>query len=107
MDAAIKAAVTTAEDTAIKRIRAIAEAETVVQPWVGKLVAQDSAESVYRAALETLGVDVSGIHPSAFRAVLQAQPKPDANRPRVAMDSAAVKGFADRYPQASKVRNLG
>jgi hypothetical protein len=107
MDAAIKAAVKTAEDAAIKRIRAIAEAETVVQPWVGKLVAQDSAESVYRAALETLGVDVSGIHPSAFRAVLQAQPKPDANRPRVAMDSAAVKGFADRYPQASKVRNLG
>ncbi len=102
MDAAIKAAVRTAEDAAIKRIRAIADAEVAVQPWVGKLViAADSAEVVYKTALETMGVDVAGVHPSAFRAILEAQPKPSEVKPRIALDSARPQGFADRFPGAS------
>jgi hypothetical protein len=101
MDAAIKSAVKNAEAAAVKRMRDIADAETAVQPWVGKLaIAADSAETVYKTALETMGVDISDVHPSAFRAILQAQPKPGTVvQPRIAADSRP-QGFADRFPNA-------
>ena len=112
MDAALKDAVKQAakdaETAAIRRMRAVADAETFVQPWVGRLaLAQDSAEDVYRAALDMLGVNVAAIHPSAYHAILEAQPKPGMTRPRVAMDSAAMKSFAERYPHAASVKQLG
>jgi hypothetical protein len=102
MDAAIKSAVKTAEAAAVKRMRDIAHAEVAVQPWVGKLaIAADSAEFVYKTALETMGIDVSDIHPSAFRAVLEAQPKPGTTPVRIAADSARPQGFAERFPNAA------
>ena len=112
MDAAMRDAVRQAakdaETAAIRRMRAVADAETFVQPWVGHLaIAQDSADEVYRAALATLGVDIGGIHPSAFRAILEAQPKPGTQRARVALDSASVKSFAERYPHAAAIKQLG
>jgi hypothetical protein len=107
MDAAIKDAVRLAEDAAVKRMRDVSAAEIAVQPWVGKLaIAMDTSEGVYKTALETLGVDVSGIHPSAFRAVLEAQPKPgDVKQLRIAQDSARPQGFSDRFPNA-QVRHV-
>lgn len=112
MDAAmrevVKQAAKDAEDAAIRRMRAVADAESFVMPWVGRLaVAQDSAEAVYRAALDALGINLSGIHPSAFRAILEAQPKPGTARPRIALDAAAQKGFAERFPHASAIKQLG
>ena len=112
MKEAVKQAAKDAETAAIRRMRAVAEAETFVQPWVGRLaLAQDSAEGVYRAALDTMGVNVSAIHPSAFRAILEAQPKPGMHRPlnrgNPAMDSAALRSFAERYPHAAAVKQLG
>ncbi len=82
MDAAIKVAsekaAKDATDAALKRAREITAAERAVQPYVGELAfAQDSAEGVYRIALETLGLDVKDVHPSAYRAILEAQPLPD------------------------------
>lgn len=107
MDAAIKAAAKAAEEAAIKRVRAISEAEAVVHPYVGKLaIAADSAEGVYKAALDVLGVEVKDVHPSAYRAVLQAQKKPgEAVTPRIAGD-ARPQGFADRFPHAQTLRKI-
>lgn len=102
MDAAIKAAVKIAEDAAIKRVLAITEAEAIVHPYVGKLaIAADSAEGVFKAALDVLGVSVEGVHPSAYRAVLQAQKKPGEVQsvPRIAGD-ARPQGFIERFPNA-------
>jgi uncharacterized protein len=116
MDAAMRDAVRQAakdaETAAIRRMRAVADAETFVQPWVGHLaIAQDSADEVYRAALATLGIDIGGIHPSAFRAILEAQPKPGTQRALgrglPALDSASAKSFAERYPHAAAIKQLG
>ena len=116
MDAAmrdvVKQAAKDAETAAIRRMRAVADAETFVQPWVGHLaIAQDSAEEVYRAALATLGVDIAGVHASAYRAILEAQPKPGTQRAldhgRLALDSASMKSFAERYPHAAAIKQLG
>ncbi|MGH7058317.1 MAG: DUF2213 domain-containing protein, partial [Acetobacteraceae bacterium] len=104
MDAAINAALAGER----KRHVDIREAERVVRPWIGELtMAQDSAEAVYRLALESLGVDVKGVHPSAYRAILQVQPKP-GDRPasaRLAMDAAGESDFAKRFPNLAAVRH--
>jgi hypothetical protein len=108
MDKAIKLAVDAArretEERTITRLRGIAEAEETVKPYVGKLTAMDSAEAVYKAALEVLKIDVAGVHPSAYKAVLVAQPKPgDTPKPRVAADSAMPSDFLEAFPGADRI----
>ncbi|MGF6633535.1 8-oxo-dGTP pyrophosphatase MutT (NUDIX family)/uncharacterized protein (DUF2267 family) [Paraburkholderia sp. MM6662-R1] len=94
MDKAIKVAVDAAraetEQATIARLRAIQEAEEAVKPYVGKLTAMDSADGVYKGALEVLKVDIKDVHPSAYKAILLAQPKPGGEQPRhrIAEDSA-------------------
>lgn len=57
-----------AEQRAVKRIEALYQARDTVKPLVGH-VALDSAESVYRFALEQSGINTRGVHPSAYRAM--------------------------------------
>lgn len=80
MDKAIAAAVSKER----KRMQALATAQREVAHIVGD-VAMDSAEDVYKFALEQQGVDVSGVHPSAYRAMVGMLGK---SSPKVAMDSA-------------------
>jgi hypothetical protein len=102
MDAAIAAGVA---DT-VARMNAIHEAERVVRPWIGELaMAQDSAEAVYRLALDSIGVKVDGVHPSALRAILEAQPRPDAAKPkRMAQDAKGAADFAERFPAHNRLK---
>jgi uncharacterized protein len=112
MDAAIaKMAKTTAAAT-IARLHAIREAQQNVRPWVpdvDSLAPQPSAEAVYRLALDTMGVNVKGLHRDALWPILKVQPKPGdeerRQRPRVAMDSAADADFAERFPGALLLKN--
>jgi 8-oxo-dGTP pyrophosphatase MutT (NUDIX family) len=103
MDAALKTAIAGER----KEQSAIREAERFVRPWVGDLaVAFDSAADVYKAAIEANGRTVKDVHPSAYRSILEMMPKPGQQRqssPRLAMDSAKSNGFAERYPDASRV----
>lgn len=102
MDAALKAAV----GSTIKRMNAIRAAEEDVRPLIGAVVAQDSAEAVYKLALDHLQVDVDGVHPSAYRSLVQmhkitATAKP---APRIALDAKANDDFAARFPTAGKLK---
>jgi hypothetical protein len=106
MDAALARVRTETEAAVVARFAGIREAEAFVRPWVGALaIAQDSAEGVYRAALETLGVgDLDEVHPTALKHIIAAQPKPgEVTRParKIAMDASAGKGFAERFPIAA------
>ena len=96
MDSAIQKAVQETEKRTIARLNAISEAHEVVKPFVGKLaIAADSAEDVYKSALKHMEVDVDGVHPSAYRAILINMPKPgQATTKTIAVD-AAVKKDAD------------
>jgi hypothetical protein len=100
MDAAISAGV----NAAVARMNGVREAERVVRPFVGEIVvAMDSADSVYKFALDQLGIDVTGVHPSAYRTILNLQPKPgaaDISRPRFAIDSSAAN---DLFPEARRI----
>lgn len=108
MDSAIATAVKIAADRATQTQREIRDAERAVRPWVGDLaMAFDSAPDVYRHALESLGVTVKNVHPSAFRPILEAQPKPgERNRgaQRIAQDSGGGIDLLTKYcPDAARV----
>ncbi len=97
MDAAIAKAKDDTRRETMAQMRSIAEAETFVAPWVGKLtMAFDSAADVYKAALLALEIDIEGMHPDAYRPVLSAQPKPGEARPvsstRIAQDASTNAG---------------
>ena len=47
-----------------------------MKPLVGDVVAMDSAEDIYRYALEQEEVDIEGVHPSAFRSRLKRKSAP-------------------------------
>jgi len=107
MDAALRATRDQVRRETIAHMNAIAAATEAVQPYVGKLtVAMDSASDIYKFALNSLGVDVKGVHPSAFPKMLALVPKPsDTPRTtRVAMDSKSTTAFLERFPHAARMR---
>lgn len=90
---------------AVRTVAAIREAEAAVEPHIGKLaVAMDSAADVYRLALDAAGVDLKGVPPSAFKAMVAMLPVPkdtaDAVAPKVAMDHSSMSDFKARFPTA-------
>lgn len=105
--AAMDAAIAQAEQKTILKMRAIQAAEKAVFPYVGELVAQDSAEDVYKTALTALGVALDDVHPSAYKHILAAQPKPSAAPVTQAMDEANYHDFAEKFPAASLITQLG
>lgn len=116
MDAAIAKTKTDTEAATIKRMVNLSAAQRFVQPWVGeldgaedKLLAMDSATDVYKLALELLEVDVTDVHPSAYRAVLNAQPKPLDPTPSqtntIAMDAGTLSGLAKRFPGMASLKH--
>lgn len=106
MDAALVKATKAGEDAAVARLTAIRTAEQECRPILGEIVAQDSAELVYKMALDAKGVDLTDTPPSAYRSLVKMALAQDQapQTPRVAMDSAAQKGFYDRFPHAKNVK---
>lgn len=102
MDAAIKKAGDDAYSRAMKEAAAVRTAEKEVAPLVGEIAAMDSAESVYRFALDQAGIDTKGVHASALRVLVQqaVQHKSQQVRvaPSLAQDAAAGAAFAKRFP---------
>lgn len=105
MDSAIRLAADSATKNAAENFRKIREAEQVVRPLIGDVVAMDSAEDVYRTALEQSGVDIAGVHPSAYPAMVKmAISQKENSRPVIAQDSASVSEFEKAFPTAGKLK---
>ncbi|PND34819.1 hypothetical protein C1I89_10160 [Achromobacter pulmonis] len=105
MDAALSKAQKAGEEAAVARMTAIRTAEQECRPILGEIVAQDSAEAVYKMALDAKGIDLTDTPPAAYRAMVKmalAQEQAPQT-PRVAMDSAAQKSFRERFPHIPKV----
>lgn len=111
MDAAIEESTNKAVTDTMARMNAIRDAERVVRPYVGELaMAFDSADSVYKVALDQAGIDLTGVHPTAYAAMVRMLPKPGAKpaggAPLVAMDAASVKTFNERFPNAARIGSV-
>lgn len=105
MDSAIRLAADSATKKAAENFRKVREAEQIVRPLIGDVVAMDSAEDVYRTALEQSGVDISGVHPSAYPAMVKmAISQKENSRPVIAQDSASVSEFEKAFPTAGKLK---
>jgi len=100
MDAALIAA--QAEKRAMAKFNAIRKAERAVAPLVGEVAAMDSAEAVYRFAMDSVGINYKGVHPSAYPALIEMHQKmrETAQPARVAMDAAATNELAKLMPNA-------
>lgn len=91
------------------RNEAIRAAEKNLRPYIGEAnLAMDSAEGMYRQGLKMLGVKtkLDDLTLPALEAILEAQPKPGAQRQQqtnsVAFDAKAAEGVKDRFPSAHK-----
>jgi hypothetical protein len=74
-----------------------------VEPIVG-IRAFDSAGDAYKAALETLGVDITGVPASAYRAMLTlAKDKRVGAPPTVTMDSADAAAISAKIPHLNRL----
>lgn len=105
---AMDAAIANATRTARANERAIHEAQRIARPWSGDFtIAFDSAEDVYAAALKGLGISTKGVHPSAFRTILELQPLGGPKPNRIALDAAGAKSFAEMFPGASRIGQMG
>lgn len=106
MDAAIRLAADSARRDAQADFRKLREAEQAVRPLIGDVVAMDSAEDVYRTALEQSGVDITGVHPSAFPSLVKmAISQKENSRPApLAQDSASISDFEKAFPTAGKLK---
>lgn len=99
-----------AEENVMGRIRQANEARECVRPLVGdvSLVAMDSAEDIYRFALDSIGANHKGVHPSALKSMVEfsISQKSEARKPAnvIGMDSAATTSFAKAFPGATKMK---
>lgn len=100
MDAAINAGVKKAEANVAAKFQAGKD----VAPFIGEVdvLAADSAESLYKMALDAAKVDTTGVPPAAFKAMVAMLPKPDAEptrrTPVIAADAAALGDYQKQYP---------
>lgn len=94
-----------------RRLQAIRTAERDVRPLVGELtIAMDSAAAVYKFALDAEKVDVTGVHPSAYGALVAQviKGKDGPGRAKIAQD-AATEGagdFSEMFPNARAPKRI-
>jgi len=103
MDAALKLAEDRATLKATQRIEALFQAREDVKSLVGK-VALDSAEAVYQFALQQKGIETKGVHPSAYRAMVQMINNSTESRFKPAMDAQSMTAAQTKFPHLSRFK---
>ena len=103
---AMDAAIETATAGVIARMNAAMEAREIVRPLVGTVsLALDSAEAVYKHALDAHRIPLNGVHPSAYKAMVGMLPRPGQQRPApLAMDAAASEDAFKMFPGLARIR---
>jgi hypothetical protein len=109
MDAAIEAATKATVD----RMRGIDKAKAAVRPYVGHLLAFDSAQSaddIYAATLKARDIPIKGIDPSAFPTILGLLPRAGAKEvvrgtPAMAMDEEQRDKLHEMFPGIARIQN--
>ena len=104
MDAMLNKAKKEAEKATLAKFREIADAEETVSPYVGKLaVTADSAEGIYGATLELMGISTKGIHPTAYKHILMAQPKPTFGETKIGQDKMPSSDIDEIFPNLGRL----
>jgi len=108
MDSAIRIATEKVKKAAARNFRLIREAEIAVRPLIGDVVAMDSADEIYKMALEQSDIDIKNVHPSAYPAMVRmAVSQKKSSQParqHLANDAALVSDFHQAFPEAGKLK---
>lgn len=100
MDSRIKLATDKAVAQTIAKMEAVAKAKSEVAPIVGEVHGLDSAEAVYRFALDSASIAHKDIKElAALQAMVQMLPKPNSQTTIVALDSKTRSSVGDLFPQ--------
>jgi len=105
MDAAIALATANVAKQVRSDMEALYKARKDVSGLVGE-VAMDSAEQVYKFALDNAKVDTAGVHPSAYGALVSILQSKQAQAPKIGMDSAAIKAVSEQFPALSRFKHV-
>lgn len=90
MDSAtVKRLIADAEQRGAARVAAIEIAKKAVAPHIGEVVGMDSAEAIYKLALDGAGVDLTGVPAKAYAAMVGMLAKP---ADQIAQDSRPTFG---------------
>jgi hypothetical protein len=103
---AMDAALADAEKRVMARMTAVAEARELVRPHIGTVpIAMDSAAGVLKLALDHYKVDVTGVDPSAYKAILSTI-KPPGARPSgtMAMDASVSANVRTKFHNLGRIR---
>nr|WP_321986153.1 hypothetical protein [uncultured Lichenicoccus sp.] len=107
MDAMLAETARKTEAATIARLQAIDTARAAVRDRVGEVntMGMDSADAIYKFALDAAGVDTKDVHASAYPALVKLLPRADAPMQRisVAQDAARRTSFAERFPNANRL----
>lgn len=109
MDAAIAKAVSKGVKDAEAKFTARHEAEKFVRPLVGEISGMDSADEIYKYALDQGGVDLTGVHPSAYRAMTQMLISQKSAAPRdseMASDASSMAGLDKWVPDSKRITSF-
>lgn len=88
-----------AEDSALRRMQAISDAQATVRPWVGEVranLAQDDAASIFGAALDALGVDRRGTPRQAWEGMFRVAVSAQSSSGRRTAEDALPEDFPAR-----------
>lgn len=94
-DDMVEKAVGKASDSALRRMQAIMDAQAEVRPYVGELkvrLASDSADTVYGAALEAMGIPLAGHPRAAYRSLFRLASQQRQQVSGLASDAAPARG---------------
>lgn len=96
---------------AVADMRALMQAQRDVRPFVGEvdILAMDSADAVYKMALDAAKVDLTGVPASAYSHMVKLLPAPDAKttaKPALAMDAAADAKLVADYPNIRRLKTI-
>lgn len=107
MKKAMDSAIGVAVDKIKADLRDATEARELVRPIAGKVdLAMDSAEAIYRYALDAAKVPHKDVHPSALKALVGMaikQQTQTTSRRELAMDSASDAGIHAKFPMLARI----
>ena len=102
MGKAMDAAIATASARIRAEMAAAVEAREIVRPLIGRVnLALDSAEAIYKMALDAHKVDLTGVPPSAYKALVRMLPATAPATQAPAMDSA--NAIHAKFPALSRI----
>ena len=98
---AMDAAIRVAADATMQRMQAVRMAEDDVEPIIGRVRGQTTAEAVYKLALDHMKVDLEGLPPVAFGPLFQSLAANLSDEPApvgpLALDSKGDEAYAKRF----------